>query len=153
MTGNEQQTLSCLSFCLILCVFMLCYEPISLQQLHFTFSFLNPTSVFNPTKQLQREVSGSEKSLNQFLKLLDLLSPKSVMIREVLQQRMMGNYVGLKIYSANLPSLILSVRFSHFCLKISHYLHFFSQISSFLCGAAGCDLCRGLKKRSSVCLI
>lgn len=69
-----------------------------------------------------------EISADQFPKFLNLFSLKSLVIREVLQRRMMGNYAGLEICFTNLasPSLFIShsflLCFSDFSLRVSHYL-------------------------------
>lgn len=112
---------------------------------HF-FSFISLTCHNKSQAVDRREI----KSTNQFLEFLHLFSLKSLMIRKVLQRRMMGNYVGLEIYFANLASppsssLILSVSpfLSEFLIICVVLPLFFTSLSHslFLSGAVGYDMC------------
>lgn len=102
------------------------------------------------------------KNMNQFLEFLYLFSLKSQMIREVLQRRMMGNYVGLEIYFTNLasppsssPILSVSPFLSEFLIIYVVLPLFFTSLSRsiFLWGAVGYDMCSDWKRTDCVHLI
>lgn len=123
-----------------------------------SFSFISLTCHNKSQAVDRREI----KSTNPFLEFLYLFSLKSLMIREVLQRRMMGNYVGLEIYFANLASppsssLILSVSpfLSEFLIICVILPLFFTSLSHslFLSGAVGYDMCSDWKRTDCLCLI
>lgn len=115
-----------------------------------SFSFppcKTPSSPQSPDLQSQGAERREMRSTDQFRKLANLFSPKSLTITEVLQRRMMGNYAGLEICSANLASPSLLISYS-FCLFPSDF-----SLSSSLSVSSSCFLSVSQELQDVMCVV
>lgn len=123
------------------------YDLVFLQLSHgFTLVFFSWSSALVST---WAEQPRKKDDWISFWSFRSISSPKS-QIRTVLQQRLMGNYVALTIYAANLATLILSVCFFCLCLKFLIIFDFFSPLFSRFFVAPGCDMCSDCEKARCV---